>query len=123
GISYLKWLKEQKSEFFEKIVENRVKDFPKDVKLNWDQPRVICIAESFNKYDLDTVEMIKGIKIELYRYRYYDENIFQLEQYNVEEKPDAVLEKKGLAPITNSGVDRLLEKASEEVKANFAELR
>lgn len=123
SISYLKWLKEQKPEFFQKMVENHVKNLPKDFKLRWEQPRVICIAEAFNKYDLDTVEMIKEIKIELYKYRFFEENLFQLEQYNVEEKPDSVLQKKGVFTSNDTSVESLLSKCSEHVKSIFSEMR
>ena len=55
ALSYLKWLKGQKKEFFEKMVENHVKNLPKDFKISWGEPRVICIAEAFSKYDIDAV--------------------------------------------------------------------
>jgi hypothetical protein len=48
------------------------------IKLDWKNPRVICIAESYSKFDIDTVEVVP-LRIELYKYRFYDEGIFSLE--------------------------------------------
>ena len=35
SISYLKWLKEQKPEFFERLIEKKVKGIPKEFKIRW----------------------------------------------------------------------------------------
>ena len=123
SISYLKWLQSQKQEFFEKMVETKVKNLPQDFKIRWGEPRVICIAESFNKYDLDTVEMITQIKIELYRYMFFEDDLFQLEQMNVEEKTDAVKPKKSADQIEATSVEKLMSKCSEATKELFRELQ
>lgn len=47
-------------------------------KIDWNSPRVICIAENFNKFDLDTVAILP-IKIELLRYKFYEGDILFLE--------------------------------------------
>ncbi len=123
SISYLKWLQEQKPEFFEKLVETRVANRPTDFKIRWGEPRVICIAESYNKYDVDTVEMIKEIKIELYKYRFFENDLFQLEQINVEEKVDAVKPAAGTKASDLNSVEQLLGKSSDFVKTIFKELQ
>lgn len=46
--------------------------------IDWTSPRVICVAESYNKFDLDTVELLP-IKIELLKYKLYKDNILQVE--------------------------------------------
>src|SRR5581483_9003825 len=54
SLSYLRWLGTQKKEFFEKLVQDRLgTDAAKRLGLDWTNPRVICIAESFSKFDLD----------------------------------------------------------------------
>ena len=60
GLSYLRWLLDHKADF-EILCRN------KNIKMDidWDSPRVICVAESYNKFDLDTVEILP-LKIELY---------------------------------------------------------
>ena len=76
GLSYLKWLLDHK-EKLEILCQNK----KIDIEIDWDSPRVICIAESYNKYDLDTADILP-INIELLRYRIYDENILFLEPEN-----------------------------------------
>ncbi|MHA1829113.1 MAG: DUF5655 domain-containing protein [Candidatus Heimdallarchaeaceae archaeon] len=73
GLSYLKWLLDHKADF-EILCRN------KNIKIgiDWASPRVICVAESFNKFDLDTAEILP-IKVELLKYRIYDENILYVE--------------------------------------------
>jgi len=73
GLSYLKWLLDHKADF-EILCRN------KNVKTNidWTSPRVICVAESYNKFDLDTAEILP-IKIELLKYRIYEDDILYVE--------------------------------------------
>jgi hypothetical protein len=47
----------------------------KSIAIDWKNPRVICIAESYSKFDIDTAEIIP-IKIELLKYRFYQDDIF-----------------------------------------------
>lgn len=81
GISYLKWLLDHK-EKFENLVKKSLPSskVPGEVSefIDWGSPRILCIAENYSKFDLDTVEMLK-IRIELYRYQLYEKNILQLE--------------------------------------------
>lgn len=76
GLSYLKWLLDHK-EKLEILCQSR----KIDIEIDWDSPRVICIAESNSKFDLDTADILP-INIELLRYRVYDENILYLEPEN-----------------------------------------
>lgn len=76
GLFYLRWLLDHKDSF-EKICEER----NIEIKIDWSSPRVICIAENYNKFDIGTVDILP-IKIELWRYRIYDENILYLEPEN-----------------------------------------
>lgn len=86
SLSYLKWLKTQKQAFFEKMIEDKLgKEASDKIKLDWNNPRVICVAESYNKFDTDTVEVIP-LRIELFKYRYYEGDIFSLEPVNTTEK-------------------------------------
>ncbi|NMC51177.1 transporter [Candidatus Kuenenbacteria bacterium] len=76
GLSYLRWLLDHKADF-EILCQNK----KIDIDIDWDSPRVICIAESYNKFDLDTADILP-INIELLRYRIYDENILYVEPEN-----------------------------------------
>ena len=76
GLSYLRWLLDHKADFEILCQSKKV-----DIEIDWDSPRVICIAESYNKFDLDTADILP-INVELLRYRIYDENILYLEPEN-----------------------------------------
>lgn len=76
GLSYLRWLLDHKADF-----EILCRDKKINIEIDWDSPRVICIAESYNKFDLDTADILP-INVELLRYRIYDENILYLEPEN-----------------------------------------
>lgn len=91
GLSYLRWLKAQKSEFFEMLMIRKLGDAKaKTIKLDWANPRVVCIAEAYSKCDIDTVEVVP-MWIELLKYCLYEENIFSLEQVGIrEDKPDKI---------------------------------
>jgi predicted transport protein len=76
GLSYLRWLLDHKADFEILCQSQKVK-----IEIDWDSPRVICIAESYSKFDLDTADILP-INVELLRYRIYDEDIFYLEPEN-----------------------------------------
>jgi len=76
GLSYLRWLLDHKSDFEILCRNNNV-----NINIDWDSPRVICIAENYNKFDLDTADILP-INIELLRYRIYDDDILYLEPEN-----------------------------------------
>ena len=78
GLSYLRWLLDHKADF-EILCQNKKVNI--DIEIDWDSPRVICIAESYNKFDLDTADILP-INVELLRYRIYDEDILYLEPEN-----------------------------------------
>lgn len=121
GLSYLYWLLDHKADF-EKICQNK----NVNIKIDWDSPRVICVAESYNKFDLDTVKILP-INVELWRYRIYDENILFLETenfQNIKVSTSSILkknkqdkEKQTVQKIYS--VDNHTEKASEEIKSLF----
>src|SRR4030042_5874806 len=48
GLSYLRWLLDHKADF-EILCRNK----KIDTEIDWDSPRVICIAASYNKFDID----------------------------------------------------------------------
>jgi len=78
ALSYLRWLLDHKAEF-EKLLSVNNKLQNKDVGfIEWDSPRVICIAQSFNKFDLDTVAVLP-INIELIKFRLYENNIISID--------------------------------------------
>lgn len=126
ALSYLKWLRTQKPGFFEKLMMDTLgKEVAEMISLDWNNPRVICIAESYSKFDIDTVEVVP-LRIELMRYRYYEDNVFALEPVTLLEPP-----LPQAAPITISKVSNeiapslaaLTDKASDLIRSLFEELR
>jgi len=127
GLSYLKWLLDHKDSF-EKLVSEKL---PKALEcpINWDTPRVICVAESYNKFDLDTVDILP-IKIELLTYTLYEDNILQVEAQNQERVKVSTSEiiKNGKKDKEeqlqkNYTVEEHLEKCSKDVKELFLTLK
>ncbi|MBA4372010.1 MAG: hypothetical protein C0402_04020 [Thermodesulfovibrio sp.] len=126
ALSYLKWLKAQKVDFFEMLVQKKLgKEIADKLKIDWKNPRVICIAESYSKFDIDTVEVVP-LRIELLLYRHYENDIFALEQLTISEsKPaptPAVTPSEHMPPEENR-VETLLAKATPETIALFEEMR
>jgi predicted transport protein len=78
GLSYLRWLLDHKADF-QILAQSK----QPNRKIDWDSPRVICIAESFSKFDLDTIAILP-IKIELFKYRLYDMDILYLEPETIQ---------------------------------------
>ena len=124
ALSYLKWLQAQKKEFFEMLIIKRLGgELAKKINVDWKNPRVICVAESYSKFDIDTVEVIP-MRIELFRYRYYEDGIFSLEPLGVSEQKsqtssESIIDKE----IIDNSIDDLLSKANDNIKKIFQELR
>ncbi len=131
SLSYLKWLKSQKPGFFEKLMIDKLgKDNADKIKLDWHNPRVICVAENYSKFDIDTAEVVP-LRIELMKYRYYEDSIFALESVNVPETAATHLPmavdtggaKSSQDSDNGNSLDSLLAKASTDIKEMFADLR
>lgn len=125
ALSYLKWLQAQKVEFFEMLVFKKLGNkIAETLKIDWQNPRVICVAESYSKFDIDTVEVIP-MRIELLKYRYYESGIFSLEPLNASEQKSSTketVESSSKSPIDYS-VEQHLQKPTEKIKNIFNELR
>lgn len=130
ALSYLKWLKTQKPEFFQKLMIDKLgqKAFD-EIGLDWKNPRVICIAESYSRFDLDTVHFV-NTRIELIRYRMYEDGVFSLEALNVLETTGHTEEEREQpksSPKTNEevepSVENFVQKSSPVVREMYEELR
>lgn len=126
GLSYLRWLLDHKADF-----EMLCRDKKIDVEIDWDSPRVICVAESYNKFDIDTADILP-INVELFRYRIYDDNILYLEPENYQKvkistsgivRNNQKKKEHGEMLQINYSLESHLEKADENVVALFYKLR
>jgi len=75
SLFYLHWIQDHKGDF-EIAVQNSL---GKEVKVDWSDVRVICIAPNYKKYDLHAVQVM-GASIELWRYRLFSNNSLYLEE-------------------------------------------
>ena len=97
GLSYLRWLLDHKADFEILCQSKKI-----GIEIDWDSPRVICIAENYNKFDLDTADILP-INIELLRYRIYDENILYLEPENYQK---VRISTSGIVKKSNQGKEK-----------------
>jgi predicted transport protein len=74
GLSYLRWHLDHR-DAFEKLCRER-KTTP--AVIDWRSPRVICVAESYNRFDIDTAELLP-IRVELLRYQLYEGDVLLVE--------------------------------------------
>ena len=124
GLSYLRWLLDHKADF-EILCRNK----KIEVDIDWTSPRVICVAESYNKFDLDTVEILP-IKIELLRYKIYEDNILMVEsesQKAIKISTREIFEKSKKETLPklqkDYSLDSHLQVASKEIKELFVQLK
>jgi predicted transport protein len=131
GLSYLRWLLDHKDNF-EKLVSIKLPN-TLNCPINWDNSRVICVAENYNKFDLDTADFLP-IKIELLTYALYENGILQVESQNYQQIriPMAGLIKSSKQETINireeklqksHTIDEHTNKSNEKVKELFFQLR
>lgn len=123
ALSYLKWLTAQQAEFFEMLMQKQLpKEVFDNIRLDWKHPRVICIAESFNRFDIDTVEMVP-LRIELFKYRMYEGGVLSIDAVTLQGVSDS--EKSIPAETSQSVTIAMMEQscASHLIRTLFDELR
>lgn len=126
GLSYLRWLLDHKADFEVLCGKKKI-----EVDLDWDSPRVICIAESYNKFDLDTADILP-INVELLRYRIYENDILYLEPENYQKvkistsriikKAGKQNDKKDVLQKSYS-LDEHLSQGNKKIQSLFLNLR
>lgn len=117
GLFYYNWLLNNKKHF-DLLVENKL---GKKIKINWEQPRVILIAQGFGRYITGAVQQEKNI--ELITYQYYSPDILQLESIY---SPKIIKQQKtGLKTLdkNNYDLDFHLNKTSNVIQSKFKTLR
>jgi len=125
GLFYLDWLTDHKGDF-EKAAAKTIKA---NQHFDWSSPRLILLAQSFNRYDQYAVNRISE-RIELWTYRMYGDDVLELRRLNAEldgsetrkaargkvatessgETPDLAHHKKSMSPETSRLFDSFREK-------------
>lgn len=136
ALSYLRWLLDHKAEF-EKLVQFEMYTPSAPPALNyygnvgefidWDSPRVICIAQSFNKFDLDTVAVLP-FNIELIKFKLYENDVLSIEFESTKEiSTDKVMKTTGTKEKIKVHKEYTIEshftKASNDTKELYKSLR
>ena len=76
GLFYLDWLMDHQDNFNILVINKIGKE--KKLEIDWATPRLICVAGSFNKFDMYAVKQIER-NIDLIRYHKFGNNILMLD--------------------------------------------
>ena len=122
GLFYLDWLVDHKGDF----EVAATKKLGNDIEIIWGSPRLILIAQNFNKYDKYAVNRI-GENISLYKYYFYEEDMFYLENVFTSEQissPNRVSrESANQSLLKQYTLEDHYAKGSEKTVEIFKELR
>jgi predicted transport protein len=119
GLFYLDWLIDHKGDF-EILVQKKLGE---NVKVSWDAPRLILIAQSYNEYDKYAVNRISE-NIELKKHILYDNDILFIENVVLPNiKVTAKKTKKTKVNYKKYSVEDHLRGKSDKVKELFNELQ
>lgn len=117
GLFYYNWLINNKKHF-ELLVTNKL---GQDIKVNWEQPRVILVARSFGRYILGAVQQEKHI--ELITYHNYQPDILQLESIYTPKELKAPRRAAAQDNDEEYSLQYHLNKTSTEMQQKFQTLR
>ncbi|WP_245611639.1 DUF5655 domain-containing protein [Methanolacinia paynteri] len=127
GLFYLDWLMDHKGEFELKVLKKLGNEWQD--KIDWSNPRLLCIAGDFTKYDLHAVQQINR-NIELLRYREFDPDLLLLELVNAtsaqnggESESKKISPVKGKKQIVYKTFSEHLEQSDDDLKDRYEELR
>lgn len=120
GLFYLDWLRNNKHHF-ELIVKDILGN---EVPVQWTKPRVILLAQGFNRYIKSAVRTIKNV--ELKTYNVYDGDILQIEnEYSPypETAPSAKPATEEVEEEETFNLDYHLAKTSQILRDKFDTIR
>ena len=114
GLFYLDWLLDHQAEFELSIL----KQYGKGVSdtIDWSNPRLVCIAGGFTKYDEHAVKQINR-NIELYQYKYYENDLLLLDLVNATTAKPITTSTE--FSVTSKTVSDYLKQATEESRDLF----
>ncbi len=123
GLFYLDWLLDHKAEF-ELLVQRQ---FGPDIssRLDWSAPRLLCIAEDFNRYDVHAIQQINR-NIELLRYVLFGDDLLLLDLVNVvsaDPIEDTEGDVAGPGPKQYTTQEEYLARAEPQLKDLFDAVR
>ncbi|WP_047121752.1 DUF5655 domain-containing protein [Streptomyces leeuwenhoekii] len=113
GLFYLSWLVDHRAEF-EHLVRDRLGG-PAAAQVLWSNPRLICIAGDFTRYDVHAVREHRR-SIDLVRYRLFGRDLLGLEAVaSVSGGPPAVrrVRRQPTAPAVDGGQSAALDELAQ----------
>ena len=126
GLFYMDWLVKHQKDFAWIVMELLGKKVADEI--DWNQPRLICIAQDFSRYDEFAIKQMQK-NIDLIRYRIYENNYLLFELVNAfgadSLKGNAVNTRKAEhminKPTTKTVSDKLSD-ATDEIQNLYKEL-
>lgn len=121
GLFYLDWLMDHKAKFELLVLKKIGKEDSESI--DWSNPRLLCIAGDFTKYDEHAVKQMNR-NIELIRYRKFGEDLLLFELVNVAEAKSSNSSNPSSSSSTSyKTVTEHLEAANQELTDLFHSLR
>jgi Endonuclease NucS len=122
GLYYLDWLMDHKGEFTLLVQAKLGKETADGIE--WDNPRLLCVAGDFTKYDEYAVQQIDR-NIELIRYRRYGNELLLFERANT---PTSMTVESPLKEVTPpkpvyKTVTQVLDEADPELRDRYESLK
>ena len=117
GLFYYNWLLKNKKHF-ELLVENRL---GKEIKVNWEQPRVILVAKGFSRYIIGAVQQEQNI--ELVAYSYYQPDILHIENIYTPQGTRPSKKQKDIGTSPEYNLNYHLNFTSDKMKKLFNIIR
>lgn len=118
GLFYMDWLKENKR-LFDLLVADKL---GKDNKTNWDSPRLLLIAQGFDRYTLSAVRQVKN-NVELIKYTPYSGQTLFLETVYSPDTVKPVTETAKKKEGALYSIEYHIDKVNVEVKKIFYSLQ
>lgn len=120
GLYYLDWLVDHKGDF-QILVDKKL---GAKIKIDWNQPRLLLLASSFNKYDTYAINRMAE-NIELWTYSLYENNLLtvELEASSAPKKEGQKKTKITKIDYKEYNLDYHLNKTSEKLRQVFNDLR
>lgn len=124
GLFYMDWLVKHPKDFAWLVLEKFGKKIADDI--DWTQPRLICIAQDFSRYDEFAIKQMQK-NIDLIRYRIYENDhlLFELVNTSSDENTNIAHNTSKKGSSINKRVKTVtdkLETASSEIKSLYNEL-
>lgn len=116
GLFYLDWLMDHQANF-EMLC---LKKLGKEIDVDWSNPRLLCIAKDFTRYDDYAIGQINR-NIELIRYRFFEDDNIIFELAGTSQKQETIKSTNSISHKYRD-MDDAMNAASDELLSLYQEL-